>query len=228
MTIEDRRPRGSGPGPITPDGCAVELYSRLPAHGEPAIVGGAVPAGCTILELGAGTGRITRPLLELGYRVTAVDESQEMLDRIHGAETVLESIENLELNRTFDAVLMMSYLVATADPVQRRAWLSTCRRHVRADGLVLLQRHSPRWFDTATPYERAEGTISMRLSGIERPADGLLTATMQYTSGDDQWSHTYTHDRWDAEVMHHDLEACGLRFDSFITPDEGWLIVRPE
>ncbi len=35
--------QGTGPGPITPDGCAVELYSRLPVGDEPDIVAAAVP-----------------------------------------------------------------------------------------------------------------------------------------------------------------------------------------
>jgi hypothetical protein len=36
--------QGTGPGTITPDGCAVELYSRLPAGADPDIVAAAVPA----------------------------------------------------------------------------------------------------------------------------------------------------------------------------------------
>ena len=31
-------PHGTGPGVITPDGCAVELYARLPAWREPGVV----------------------------------------------------------------------------------------------------------------------------------------------------------------------------------------------
>jgi SAM-dependent methyltransferase len=70
---------------ITPDGCAVELYALLPAMGEPEIVHAAVPPGASILELGAGAGRMTRPLVELGHPVVAVDESRAMLDRLRGA-----------------------------------------------------------------------------------------------------------------------------------------------
>ena len=33
---------GTGPGEITPDGCAVEFYALLPAMGEPEIVHDAV------------------------------------------------------------------------------------------------------------------------------------------------------------------------------------------
>lgn len=75
---------GTGPGAITPDGCAVELYSRLPVGGEPDIVAAAVPAGAHILELGSGVGRVTHALLERGFTVTAVDESPQMLERVWG------------------------------------------------------------------------------------------------------------------------------------------------
>jgi len=56
--------------------------------GEPEIVHAAVPPGASILELGAGAGRVTHPLVALGHPVVAVDESAEMLARIRGAETV--------------------------------------------------------------------------------------------------------------------------------------------
>ena len=64
----------------------MELYSLLPPMGEPEIVHAAIPAGAGILELGAGAGRVTHRLLELGHPVVAVDESAEMLARVRGAE----------------------------------------------------------------------------------------------------------------------------------------------
>jgi hypothetical protein len=51
-----RTDRGSGPGVITPDGRAVELYALLPPMGEPELVHAAIPAGASILELGPGPG----------------------------------------------------------------------------------------------------------------------------------------------------------------------------
>ena len=76
---------GTGPGAITPDGCAVELYARLPVGDEPDVIAAAVPAGARILELGCGVGRMTHALLERGFEVTAVDESAEMLERVRPA-----------------------------------------------------------------------------------------------------------------------------------------------
>ena len=88
---------GSGPGDITPDGCAVDLYLRLPVAGEPEIIAAAVPPPATLLELGCGVGRVSRPLCDLGYEVTAVDESAEMLRHVTGARPVLSPIERLDL-----------------------------------------------------------------------------------------------------------------------------------
>jgi trans-aconitate methyltransferase len=81
--------------------------------------------------------------------VTAVDESAEMLDapreRVTGAETVRSPIESLRLERRFDVVMLASYLVHTAEHRTRQALLETCRRHVRDDGCVLIQREGEVW-----------------------------------------------------------------------------------
>ena len=115
---------GTGPGAITPDGCAVDLYALLPPMGEPGIVHAAVPAGASILELGAGAGRVTHPLVALGHPVVAVDESPEMLARVRGAETVRARIQDLRLGRRFDAVVLGSFLVNVADHGLRRRFLA--------------------------------------------------------------------------------------------------------
>lgn len=62
MSIQMREGyEGTGPGAITPDGCAVELYTRLPVGDEPEVIAGVAPAGARILELGSGVGRMTHP-----------------------------------------------------------------------------------------------------------------------------------------------------------------------
>jgi hypothetical protein len=60
MNRPDMRNRnhGSGPGPHTLNGCSVELYKILPHFGEAEIIHSALPSHGTVLELGAGTGRV--------------------------------------------------------------------------------------------------------------------------------------------------------------------------
>src|SRR5918999_2721713 len=111
-------------GAVAPDGSPVDLYLRLPSFGEPEIVHAAIPTGASILELGSGTGRMTHELIRLGHPVTAVDESAEMLAHVGGATTVLGRIEDLDLGRAFDCVLLASHFVNTADPAERRRLLA--------------------------------------------------------------------------------------------------------
>jgi hypothetical protein len=71
---------------IAPDGSPVEMYLLIPVGEEPDVVRKAVSPAADILELGCGVGRVTHALVELGYRVVAVDESPEMLAHVVGAE----------------------------------------------------------------------------------------------------------------------------------------------
>lgn len=217
---------------ITPDGCSVEFYAALSPGEEPRIVHEAIPEGVSILELGAGAGRVTHALLGLGHQVVAVDESPEMLERIRGAETVLARIEDLDLGRRFDAVLMASYLVNVPDFGRRRTLLGSCRRHLRDDGCVLLQRHEPEWFDTAAPFERhhgelPQGELVYRMRDVTRPGPGLVSATMEYRIGDRTWTQSFTSQRVDDAQLAADLEAVGLVVDAYLTDDRTWVRARP-
>jgi SAM-dependent methyltransferase len=167
-----------------PDGSPVELYARLPELGESEVVAGVLPAGSSVLELGCGAGRITRQLVRLGFRVTAVDESAEMLDHVRGAETVQAQIEGLELGRRFDAVLLASNLV-NAELAQRRAFLETCRRHadlVVCEGLPLAW--SPQDGETMLGEVRSR----LRVGGSE---GGVVRGEMEYEADGETWRHAF-------------------------------------
>jgi len=218
---------GTGPGTITPDGCSVELYSLLPPMGEPGIIHAAIPAGAGILELGAGAGRVTRHLLELGHPVVAVDESAEMLARVRGAQTVRARIQELRLGRRFDVVLLASFLVNTPDRELRRGFLTACREHVRDDGCVLVQRHQPAWFDEAVEGERTSDGITFRLRDLTRPGPGLLAATVEYQVGEHRWTQSFTAERVDDGQLAAALGAVGLAVDAYLTGDGSWVRAVP-
>jgi SAM-dependent methyltransferase len=219
--------RGSGPGPITPDGCAVELYALLPPMGEPELVHAAIPAGASILELGAGAGRMTARLVELGHPVVAVDESAEMLAHVRGAETVRARIQDLELGRRFDAVLLASFLVNTPDRALRDGFLRACGEHVADDGQVLVQRHPPAWFDDAAEGEQTIEGITFRLRDLGRPGPGLLAATAEYQVGERVWTHTFTTERLDDGALAAALAGAGLAVDAYLTGDGSWVRALP-
>jgi SAM-dependent methyltransferase len=195
--------------------------------GEPAIVHAAIPAGAGILELGAGAGRVTHPLLELGHPVVAVDESPEMLARIRGAGTVRARIQELHLGRRFDVVLLASFLVNTPDRELRRRFLAAAREHVRDGGCVLVQRHEPRWFDEAAEGERTSGATTFRLRDLTRPGPGLLSARVEYQVGDDRWTQSFTAERLDDEQLAAALGQTGLAVGAYLTTDGSWVRAVP-
>jgi SAM-dependent methyltransferase len=216
---------GSGPGEITPDGCAVDLYGQLPAAGEPEIVHAAVPAGSSVLELGCGTGRISTGLARLGHRVVGVDVSAEMLARCREIETVRSSIQHLDLAECFDVVLLPSHLINADDPL-RTVFLETCRRHLAPGGVVVVQRHRPGWVRTATDFEHDDGALRSTLTVLDRPAPDQLHARIRYELGDCVWEQEFTATDVDDESLPGVLEAAALRLDRVLTRDGGWFTAR--
>lgn len=219
-------PTGTGPGTITPDGCAVELYARLPPFGEPEVVHSALPAGASVLDLGCGTGRILRPLAALGHPVLGVDESPEMLAHCAGLPTVCAPIDGLALDRRFDAVLMASNLVNTPDERQRVGWLAVAARHLAdRSGQVIIQQHPPSWFDNLDTEDATRGELTLGLRDIER-AGPLVSATAVYRIGDQVWTHSFTTRQLTEDQLAASLRAAGLRFDRWLTDNHGWLAAR--
>ncbi|WP_217235863.1 bifunctional 2-polyprenyl-6-hydroxyphenol methylase/3-demethylubiquinol 3-O-methyltransferase UbiG [Streptomyces sp. AC555_RSS877] len=219
--------QGTGPGAITPDGCAVELYSRLPVGDAPDVVSAAVPAGARILELGCGVGRMTHPLLERGFTVTAVDESAEMLERVRGARTIRSTIEDLDLDERFDVVMLASFLVHTGDPEVRQALLRTCARHVAKDGCVLLQREGED-YHTNVPRERVDPSgFTLRIASSEPVGDGVNSVRAEYEFPDATWTQAFLARPLTKEQFEEALAQAGLEVDSYLTDDGIWVRAVP-
>jgi SAM-dependent methyltransferase len=196
----------------------VELYELLPERGEGEIVARAVPAGGSILELGCGTGRITRQLVARGFRVTAVDESAQMLARVGDAETVAARIEGLDLGRRLDAVLLASNLITTG-PEQRRAFLETCRRH--AD--VTIVEMPPLGWEPQEGEARL-GEVELRLR-VDRVEDGVVHGEMEYRAGGRSWTHAFAMRVFaDEAELGAALAEAGLRFRRWLEPGRGWFV----
>jgi SAM-dependent methyltransferase len=212
-------------GPVTADGCPVEVYRRLPAMGEPELVDSLSPAGARILDLGAGTGRIADPLVALGHEVVAVDDSAEMLAHVRRARPHRARIEGLDLGARFDVVLLASHLVNTPDDGLRRALLDTGRRHLADGGRLLLQWHEPAWFDGLRPgtvTEGAIGGITSRLD-VHGFTGDVVDATVSYSDGTTTWAQQFRALRLDVDRMDRELAAAGLVLDRD-APAPGWLL----
>jgi SAM-dependent methyltransferase len=217
---------GSGPGAITPDGCAVDFSAMLADAGEGDIVHEAVGAGTSVLELGCGAGRVTHRLIALGHPVVAVDESPEMLAHVRGAATVRARTQDMSLGRRFGAVLLASHLI-NADDETRQLLLDAGRRHVADDGCVIIQQHSPGWFSAVSDAETTRDGVLFRLRDVSRPAPNLVSATAEYVAGDRRWTQTFTAVRLNEAELAASLAAAGLRLDRYLTEDRTWFRAVP-
>ena len=67
-------------------GGVADVYERSrPGYPVDAVRWLAGEAPCDVVDLGAGTGKLTRTLVDLGHRVTAVEPLPEMLDQLRAA-----------------------------------------------------------------------------------------------------------------------------------------------
>lgn len=127
------------------------------------------PLAKSILDLGCGTGRHALLLTEMGYAVTGIDQSGEMLAVARAQQASLDSqpstlndsrsylnfvhgdIRTVRLDRTFDVVIslfhVMSYQTTNDD---LRAAFTTAREHLKPGGLFIFDC----WYGPAVLTDR--------------------------------------------------------------------------
>lgn len=119
-----------------------------------------------LLEIGAGTGRLTIPLARAGHAVDAVDVSYSMLDILRGKlarepAAVRERVQiheadvcRLALGRSFSLILMpfyaFNYLLT---PARQEAALRRIHAHLAAGGRLLVDVFVPWWRIEECPPE---------------------------------------------------------------------------
>src|SRR6478672_4630208 len=75
-------------------GGVADVYERSrPGYPEDAVRWLAGEQPCDVVDLGAGTGKLTRSLVALGHRVTAVEPLPEMLDQLRSAAPEATALE---------------------------------------------------------------------------------------------------------------------------------------
>jgi SAM-dependent methyltransferase len=182
---------GSGRGVQAPDGCSVELYRELPYMGELVPLAAYMSVGETVLELGCGTGRLTRALLEQGLQPCCIDNSPEMLANLpEGVRAIHADIKTLDLPEKFDVVLLASCLVNHPDEATRRAFINCAARHMHPSSRLLLQRHDPDWLrNVETGWKSNAGPIEIEVEKVSRELPEVTVALAYQLSGESwrQW-----------------------------------------
>lgn len=98
----------------------------------------------SVLELGAGTGRVAVALAEAGHALVAVEANAAMraagADRLAaaGVELVAADFRTLHLRRSFDLILCaLSTFCHLQSRADQQATLAVVRRHLAPDGLAI-------------------------------------------------------------------------------------------
>ncbi|MBE7940694.1 class I SAM-dependent methyltransferase [Ramlibacter aquaticus] len=148
--------------------------------------------GSTVLELGAGTGRLTRVLLDWGTIPTAVDSSNEMLAHIPaGVDRICSTIEVLDLSRTFDTVLLASCLINHPEKRVRQSFIQCAARHLRRGGRLILERHDPQWLLNAIPGRAAAaGPAVIFVEHVARTG-GCISMRLHYETQAHSWTQEF-------------------------------------
>lgn len=208
-----------------PDGSPLPVYLAAPPGDTAAVAMRVVEPPATVLELGAGAGRETRPLVACGYEVVAVDESPAMLAHVTGARTVEADLFTLDLGERFDLVVGGSHFVDDADPDQRAALYATCARHLADGGAVLLERYDPTWAADPQTYSGTAGPVGISFEVLGH--DGSSTrARLAYELAGRTWTQEFrfvavTVAAVDAEARPHGLAVVGVHGQ-----DDTWLELR--
>ena len=216
------------PREVAPDGSPVAVFKALPEGRAPELVATVTRPGGSVLELGCGAGRVTRGLVARGFPVVAVDESADMLGHAGGpgVETVEADVFRLDLGRRFDCVLGASHLIDSPDPAQRAALLAGCRRHVAADGVIILERYEPAWARAPESGWGKVGDVEIDVEIHERRGDSF-DATVTYRLGDLTWTQTFTAAAVDDDLLTTEASAAGLAFDRWLDDRLTWALLRP-
>jgi threonine dehydrogenase-like Zn-dependent dehydrogenase len=145
-----------------------------------------------------------------------------MLEHVRGAETVDARIEELDLGRRFDCVLLASHFVNAPDA---GVFLDTCTRHVDAGGVVLVEAYPPD-HEWAVGRLTRIGDVSLELADVELEGE-RLRATMAYELDGRRWLQEFQAVLLDDDALVELLRRSSLAFERWLDRARGWVVARP-
>jgi SAM-dependent methyltransferase len=209
----------------TGDGSLVELYRRMPPTGEPEQIDALLQPRSSVLELGAGTGRIANALGRLGHHVTAVDDSEQMLAEVRHARAVRARIEDLRLTERFDAVLLPTNLIHYRGIDLRRAVLATVAHHLNATGKAVVQWKPPPYWDarpSGWTEGKAIGDVTARVT-IHHNHDRLVDGEYALTVDEAELRQCFHLEVLTVEELRREFEHAGLQLTTTDADSTEWL-----
>lgn len=157
-------------------------YPSMAAHIAKIFRFAGVPDGALVLDLGCGTGTLTRELCALGYDMTAVDSSEEMLARarenICGEILYLcQDITEFELYGTVAAaVCTMDTVNHITDTDALSHMFDLLHNYIEKDGVFVFDVNSPYKFEHVygnSDYILEDDGVMLTWQNYYRPEEGI-------------------------------------------------------
>jgi len=208
-----------------PDGSPVDAFAMLPPGPGPELIAARLKPGSTILELGCGAGRLLAPLAARGHKCTGVDQSAAMLAKVPaGIEAIEGDIETIDLEWSYDAVILASFLVNTPDVQRRRAYLDCAKAH--AHGEVFVQRLDPELVpDAVDATSEADGVV-YEMRDVQH-AGTWFGATMRFTfvATGATYEHRYQGEVLDDAAFAATVRSVGLNVKDYLDGQRTWAVL---
>lgn len=129
-------------------GAGTEFYERLvgPDRSEiREVLALARSAAGPVLDIAAGSGRLTIPLVRSGNQVTAVDLSEDMLMHLRGAlpdhpalECIVADMRDFTLGRRYAFIVLGATSITLLDRADRSRLYTCVRRHLAPGGVFAM------------------------------------------------------------------------------------------
>lgn len=134
-----------------------------------------IDTGNSVLEFGIGTGRVALPLAESGIRVAGVDSNAAMIDALVNqigdrpiGPLLHASAVDVSFDQKFDAVLILfNMLFAVLSAADQRKVLTNAVRHVKDDGIVLIENSNPILTTSGYSNGQAIGVRQVDAGGVD-------------------------------------------------------------
>ena len=183
-----------------------------------------------IADIGAGTGRLTRPLIELGFEVVAIEPSSQMLEvlkpKISGHEDRVEVINTSMAEFTTTpvdiAVCVFTVFAYLSREDELKRSLRNIARHIKPFGFFLFDLASDMFFQGgivmshSSPELNRETRITHEAGEVFRLSDKI---SGQYDGIAFQHNESFLVRRWEKETVFQLLEENGMNQVEFDDSD---------